>query len=256
MCEGVEEAVSVRQWAGRMAEQLATTVHGALLFMVDSSIQGIRAALTQEQFPQVEEAAAQHGYRPAVDSALLLLSLLSSHYLQRPDLYALLKEQLLSLPELLGLVGLEKARLLMLLAYNYESVYGGGGGEGTRFLSWAEGALEDEGSVAECSVMLFENCLRVGFGDAVWHSLTARLPTTRAPPVFRLLARILEEMLDSLPAERVEGVVRAVLERLVGEFGRSEAGKRGREVQGSPELFLCLDIITVIAKNEKYLREE
>jgi hypothetical protein len=38
-----------------------------------------------------------YGYKPKIDTALIMLTLFSSHYMQREDLYIILKTKLLSI---------------------------------------------------------------------------------------------------------------------------------------------------------------
>jgi hypothetical protein len=121
----------------------------------------------------------------------------------------------------------------------------------------ADGGLDEGGCVSGCALMLFENCLKVGFGDDIWQNFTARLADTKLASVFRLILQILEKMLDSLPVQKVEELIGKVMGRLVGEFRRCEAeAKAGQAIRGNEYLLLCLDIICKIAENEQYLKEE
>ena len=98
-----------------------------------------------QQSAQVEQAQTQYGYRPSPDTALLLLALFSSHYQQRPDLYDTMRAQLVTIEGLLELRGIDRARLLLLMAYNYEEMFGREAEMGRKFLILAERALEERG---------------------------------------------------------------------------------------------------------------
>jgi hypothetical protein len=237
-------------------EQLSQVIHGGLVFVVQNSIQTLREMLLGEKSAQVEEAGTQYGYRPSADTALLLLALFSSHYLHRPDLYETMRAQLVTIEPLLEMKGIDRARLLLLMAYNYEELFTREAEMGRKFLILAERALEERGCTAECALLLLENCLRVGFGDDLWQNLMARLHHTRLPGVFRLINRILDKMLDSLPLPKAEELVTRVITRLVEEFRQCEAAASGGSIHGNEYVYLCLDVISAVASNSQYLKEE
>lgn len=75
----------------------------------------------------------------------------------------------------------------------------------------ADSALTAEYSLPYCGMMLFENCLNLGFGDDIWCNLVNRIETTQVSCVFSLINKIIDSMLDSLPLEKVTGLIQKVI---------------------------------------------
>jgi hypothetical protein len=116
---------------------------------------------------------------------------------------------------MLDLKGIEKARFIMFLAYNYQHLFMEQPQEGERFLLMAERELDKKNLNAECSLLLFYECLDLGFGDAIWNSFINRLTTSSLGSLFRFINEILQKMLKNLPVQRTEELVSRVIERLV-----------------------------------------
>ena len=82
-----------------------------------------------------------------------------------------MKRGFLDLPETKDLQGISLAKLLILLTYNYDNIYKGREEEAVQYLEITSSLLTQDTSTGACALMLFHQCIDLGFGDKIWEFL-------------------------------------------------------------------------------------
>ena len=55
--------------------------------------------------------------------------------------------------------------------------------------------LESGTAISQCALMLFENCIKLGFGEQIWNNLLAKIGSTSAVGILKIFKRIVTKMI-------------------------------------------------------------
>ena len=112
------------------------------------------------------------------------------------------------------------AKLLIFLAYNYQSIYKDRETEAADYLKQAAQLLQETNSLGHCALLFFCNCIELGFGSQVWQMLLDQVGQKDTTAPLSALRRVAAEKGGKLPIPYVEDMVKRIIDRLIAEYRR------------------------------------